>query len=100
MGEGWDGYGSPSIPVGTTITTNYILSLASQYKLRPPHIAPVPGGGIQLEWDYDNRSLEIEIQPSGETDFIISEGEEVVVRSFHEKLLTPLLTWIRLGFFT
>lgn len=100
MGEGWDGYGSPSIPVRTTITANYILSLASQYKLRPPHIAPVPGGGIQLEWDYDNRSIEIEIHPSGETDFLIAEGEEVVVRPFHVKLLTPLLTWVRLGFFT
>jgi hypothetical protein len=99
MGDGWDGYGSPSIPVGTTIKAGYILSLISEYKTGSPHLAPVPGGGIQLEWDYDNRALEIEIHPSGEINFLIAEGEEVVVRPLHEKLLFPLLTWVRTGSF-
>jgi len=100
MGEGWDGYGSPSIPVRTTIAANYILSLVSQHQVNSPHIAPVPGGGIQLEWDYDNRALEIEIHPSGEINFLIAEGDEIIVKPLHEKLLSPLLTWIQTGYFT
>jgi hypothetical protein len=99
MGEGWDGYGSPSVPVKTTIETSYILSLISEYKVNSPHIAPVPGGGLQLEWDYENRALEIEIHPSGEINFLIANGEEVIVRPLHEKLLFPLLTWVRTGSF-
>jgi hypothetical protein len=97
MGEGWDGYGSPSISMRTTISASYILSLVSQYKVNSPHVAPVPGGGIQLEWDYENRSLEIEIHPSGETNFLIADGEEIVVKPLNEKVLSPLLTWIRTG---
>src|SRR5688572_1703788 len=73
MSAGWDGYGSPSIPLRATIAANYVLSLVSQYRMNSPHIAPVPGGGVQLEWDYDNRSLEIEIHPSGQYVFLIAE---------------------------
>jgi len=99
MGEGWDGYGSPSIPVKTATKASYILSLISDYKVKSPHIAPVPGGGIQLEWDYENRALEIEIHPSGEINFLVADGEEVIVRTLHEKLLFPLLTWVRTASF-
>src|SRR6476619_5448484 len=97
MGEGWDGYNSPSIPLKTTIAANYILSLVSQLRVWAPHIAPVPGGGIQLEWDSDNRSLEIEIHPEGNYDFLVALGEEMVVGPLHEKVLPPLVNWIRTG---
>ncbi|HEV8370988.1 MAG TPA: hypothetical protein VGQ39_23780 [Pyrinomonadaceae bacterium] len=97
MDEGWDGYGSPSIPVRATIKANYILSLVSLYRMNEPHIAPVPGGGLQLEWDCDNRSLEIEVHPTGQYDFLIAEGEDIVVAPLTDKLLPPLLNWIRTG---
>lgn len=97
MPENWDGFGSTSIPVRAAIATGYMLSLASQYTLMPPHIAPVPGGGLQLEWDRDNRSLELEIHPSGQMEFLVAEGEEILVGPLSERVLPVLLNWLRTG---
>src|SRR5436309_12905370 len=79
LAENWYGFGSPSLPVRVTIATGYLLSLVSQLILLPPHIAPVPGGGLQLEWEYDKRSLELEVHPTGEMEFLVAEGEEMLV---------------------
>jgi len=63
----------------------------------PPHIAPVPGGGIQLEWDRDNRSLELEIHPNGHLEFLVCEGDEMVDGPLSERILPYLLHWLRTG---
>jgi hypothetical protein len=95
MPENWDGFGSPSLPVRATIAAGYLLSLVSQLTWTPPHIAPVPGGGIQLEWDYDKRSLELEVHPNGDMDFVVAEGNEIFVSPLSEKTLPNLFIWLR-----
>src|SRR6266404_5162954 len=83
MPENWDGYGSPSIPVRATIAAGYILSVVAEHMITPPHIAPVPGGGIQLEWDRDYRSLELEIQPMDNWSFLFLRGTKSLTVRFH-----------------
>jgi len=99
MPENWDGYRSPSIPVRATIAAGYVLSVVAEHMITPPHIAPVPGGGIQLEWDRDYRSLELEIQPNGQLEFLVSEGDEIIDGSLShpERILPYLLYWLRTG---
>ena len=99
MPENWDGFGSPSISVRATIATNYVLSLISFLRMSAPHIAPVPGGGIQLEWDADDRSLEIEIDEAGECEYLVSRAEEIYVAplSAPEQMLPVLLKWLKTG---
>jgi hypothetical protein len=100
MPENWDGFGSPIIPMRVTTAASYMLSMVSLYMLTPPHIAPVPGGGLQLEWDRDNRSLELEVHPSGEMEFLVAEDEEMFVGPVSDKVLPHLLRWLTTGSLT
>ncbi len=46
-----------------------------EFGLDPPHFVPVPGGGVQLEWELPRRELELEIRPSGDVDFLIVDDD-------------------------
>ena len=68
--DDWDGYGSSKIQPNA-LTTAFHLVLAIQVEEPPtPHISPVPGGGIQLEWQASTRELELEILPDGSIEFL------------------------------
>lgn len=101
MADGWDGYGGPAIAVKATMAMKYLLSLVSLQRVLPPHIAPVSGGGLQLEWDYRNRSLELEIRPSGNLEYLVTDGEQMnsgAILNWNRDL--PLLIdWLRTGAF-
>lgn len=44
--------------------------------LPTPHISPVPGGGIQFEWQKGYRELELEILPNRSIEFlVVTEGD-------------------------
>lgn len=76
--EDWDGYGSPKIKP-EALKTAFDLVLAIEIKYIPTcHVYPVPGGGIQLEWQNFNRELEIEILHNGAIEFLtVAEDEEM-----------------------
>jgi hypothetical protein len=76
--DNWDGYGSSKIQP-KALATAFHLVLAIQVEEPPtPHISPVPGGGIQLEWQTSTRELELEILPDGSIEFLtVLEGNDV-----------------------
>jgi hypothetical protein len=43
-----------------------------------PHLSPVSGGGIQIDWDTPRRSLEAEILPDGRIQYLAIEDDRVV----------------------
>jgi hypothetical protein len=60
-----------------------------------PHVAPVPGGGIQLEWRVGDRELELEILPDGAIEFLRAErGEPVDEAALDSAQLHSLLAWV------
>ena len=68
--DNWDGYGSPAIQ-SAALTAGFRLVLAIKTEKQPiPHVSPVPGGGIQLEWQTPNRELELEILPNGSVEYL------------------------------
>ncbi len=76
--DNWDGYGSSKIQP-KVLATAFRLVLEVQIEEPPtPHISPVPGGGIQLEWQTSTRELELEILPDGSIEFLtVLEGNDV-----------------------
>ena len=76
--DNWDGYGSSKIQP-KALATAFHLVLAIQIEEPPtPHISPVPGGGIQLEWQTSTRELELEILPDGSIEFLtVLEGNDM-----------------------
>jgi hypothetical protein len=85
--DNWDSYKSPSISFRLLMNAKNFLSSLEFENVSPPRVVPVSGGGIQFEWQYGNRELEVEFveesfvgylkvvndQPTGEGQFSISD---------------------------
>jgi len=93
----WDSYGSPAISI--TALTNAIHFLSSFVFHTPaPVIVPVPGGGIQFEWQAGRRELELEIDPNGRIEYLkVLEDEtteEGEMASIDDPTIQDLLEWL------
>jgi hypothetical protein len=94
--EDWDSYGAPP-PSATAIrhARRILLALTEQTDLldriavNPSHIAPLPSGGVQLEWVGSPVSIEVEIDPEGKLAYLLINriGEQ---RTFTEAENVPL----------
>ena len=77
----WDSYGSPP-PSQVAIFASYGL-LNSIPKtvfedLPIPFVAPVSGGGIQLEWNVGARELELHVMPDGSIQYLRAFGGDIL----------------------
>ena len=82
----WDSYGSTpptSVAVETArrlINTVYRDSLLSARNPSLPFsVAPLSGGGIQLEWRGETNTVEVEIGPEGAFGYLLIKGAEPCV---------------------
>jgi hypothetical protein len=75
--ENWDSYGSHPIQRVAIERASDAIGCLSTINLPAPQIFPVPGGGLQLEFEQDGRELEIEFFPDGSTEYLMvaSNGE-------------------------
>jgi len=73
--ENWDSYGSCPIQQKASETAAKLLTETAKVRLPEPQIFPVPGGGLQLEWDNAKGELELEVLPDGEIGFLIVDKE-------------------------
>jgi hypothetical protein len=91
---GWDGYRSPRVSNAAVMGAMRVLDFIASWPLAP-HIAPVPNGGLQIEWSARDRALEIEILPDGSAAFLAvlpdREREEPMVVS--QTSIRSLLMW-------
>jgi hypothetical protein len=69
--ENWDTYNSRPIQPAAIEQASGALDFLSSIDLPPPQIFPVPGGGLQLEFEQDGRELEIEFLPDGSTGYLM-----------------------------
>jgi hypothetical protein len=86
----WDTYGGLP-PTGRALETARLLvaRIAARFadgvgeRSLPYDVAPIPNGGVGLEWRVDNASIEVWIGPDGLLGYLIAEGSEDE-RRFHE----------------
>jgi hypothetical protein len=99
----WDSYGSPRIQEATVRRAVQVLYIVEKEKMAPPspHIVPVSGGGLQIEWRTGGRELEIELLPDGSIEFLTVEGEQInesFLRPDRIDLVVPMLIeWLSTG---
>jgi hypothetical protein len=69
--QSWDSYGSPQLQYGAEAAAAELIASLAFLEPPLPHVAPVPGGGVQFEWEHGNKSLEIEVQPDGSMEYLV-----------------------------
>jgi hypothetical protein len=100
--QNWDGYGSAPLGVKEREHVTKLLSSLDNADLPAPNIVPISGGGIQIEWQYHGRELELEIVASSEElmflkvyqDGVMEENSYPIYDSDRTK---ELLDWLMNG---
>lgn len=73
LAPGWDGrHSPPPTPEALEQTRAVILEAAADPSFPRPHVGPVPGGGLQVEWTSDGFEVEVEVLPDGALMYLVS----------------------------
>jgi hypothetical protein len=73
----WDSYGSRCIDRRAVASGILLLVQIMGEDVPTPQVCPVPGGGVQLEWQRANRALELEALPDGSVQFLTVDGDRM-----------------------
>lgn len=83
--EGWDGAGaSPLSPVAVAHAALTAYSVLSTYGHAPSFIAPIPDGGVQVEWGSGESALELTIGPDGYKEILLVLNQNPDMPELHE----------------
>jgi hypothetical protein len=70
--EDWDSYGAAPITDVSLKAARHLLQAAAARELHKPYfIAPLPRGGVQIEWRGKQDALEIEISPQAGMSYLL-----------------------------
>ncbi len=79
-GRGWDGGDGLPLALDALGTAARLLVHLSRDDDLLPHLAPLPTGGVQLEWHVAGHSLEIEVDRRGRPHFLaVTAGGDVTL---------------------
>ena len=74
LADGWDGDRSPVPQRSAVDSAVKVLGEFDTYAGLPtPHVGPIVGGGIGIEWRGGSRDLDIEFLPDGTIEYLKSE---------------------------
>jgi hypothetical protein len=83
--EDWDSYGAAPIPDVSLEAARHLLRAAAAGELSKPYfIAPLPRGGVQIEWRGKRNALEIEISSQAGMSYLLIKNVDGD-RSFDRK---------------
>ena len=74
LSPNWDSYESPPPTPAAIMSAVAQVVRVDLSNLPVPHVAPVSGGGVQLIWQNDGRSLDLEFLPNGNIEYLTSQG--------------------------
>jgi hypothetical protein len=97
MKAGWDGYRSPAIGQAAIAGALNVLGMLEGLALPKPHVSPVAGGGIQIEWEKGDKELELEFARTGALAYLKADPageEEGALAPGHRHKLWTLLVWL------
>lgn len=75
----WDTYGSPPPTDDALRVACFLLdTFDAELMFAPtPHLAPLAGGGVQIEWRMGAKYLELGISPEGDVSYFAEDDEYV-----------------------
>lgn len=100
MPEGWDGHSSRPIQPTSIANMLRILNAIANADVPPPHIAPISGGALQIEWSLKNHDLEIVTRSDGSIHYLQTDNDDVenmqdgVLVASDNATLLQLLDWL------
>lgn len=102
LSDDWDSYGGSrptdaSVRAARTLllTVSITFGAALGRAVNPTHISPLPVGGVQLEWEGDQKDLEVEVGPDGGFAYLLVDRTEPT-RRYTEGENTPAATIVGL----
>lgn len=73
--QNWNSYGSPPpSAIARQKAIRFIIALLDEKQPRP-RVTPVSGGGIQFEWSYGEREIEIEFLHDGTVEYLLTDAK-------------------------
>lgn len=81
LDRGWDTYSAePIAPAAIDGARKLLAGVAARFAHRseratPFFVAPLPYGGVQLEWRRPSREIEVEIGPDGTLSYLSTFGQ-------------------------
>jgi hypothetical protein len=94
MGPGWDGDRSPALTALALAAGIRAVEILAEMPVMP-HVAPVPGGGVQFEAEIGQKYFELEILPGGAMLVLLERGNEVAQGKIAEVDLPAAVQWAR-----
>ena len=79
--SGWDTYDAKPIAATAIHLARQLLSAVARRfanhtsRAEPFFVAPLPYGGVQIEWRRANKEIEVEIAPDGRFGYLLTTGE-------------------------
>ena len=102
--DDWDGQGSPAPSRAALESMNRVIREIDAYDLPSPHISPVSGGGLGIEWHQGQRDLSIELLRDGSIEYLrsqttsgepdIDQMEDGVIPSDRVNEVRNLVRWL------
>jgi len=98
--EGWDGCGSRAIQPLSIETMLRVLRVIDSEAGPAPHMSPISGGALQIEWSHGDRDLEIATRSDGSLQYVKTqdgaedEMEDGSLSSSDEEKLRHLMRWL------
>lgn len=75
---GWDTYGAqPIAPCAISVARELLRAVAAHPRTahaEPYFVAPLPYGGVQLEWRKGGHAIEVEVAPDGSFAYLLMDG--------------------------
>jgi len=88
LDQDWDSYGaSPPTPVALSRASRLMLDVATraletvdsdEAMSKPWFIAPLAGGGTQIEWRNGTCTVEVEFGPEGRLQYLVEDGDGLI----------------------
>jgi hypothetical protein len=78
LAPNWDSYGGHAPTEAALLASeDFVFKVPSFADIPAPRILPLGSGGIQFEWDRNQRELEVHFQEDGKIFYLKTEAEHV-----------------------
>jgi hypothetical protein len=92
LGDNWDTYGSQKVQPLPIAVAMDVLGTCVASGIPMPEFAPIPGGGIGLDWTLNNVDYEMGLLPDGDIECVETQADGRQ-KEIHFKFV-PYMSWL------
>ena len=95
--QNWDTYGSDKISLNSISSAIQIIKISETDSIVIDDAFPMRDGGVQLEKDFENHSIEIEVSPDNEITLLVYDKESNLIfeKSFNVFEINDLINIVK-----